>query len=98
MDPPADLEIISRPYSSGFGLSTLETNIIDYSLSRAEMYFNEDPNAPAEVASSDLDKKQIFDAIGENEDDAFLRDTYRQYVLVFKYLKECYANIYQHAR
>lgn len=78
MDPPTDLEVVSRPHSSGYGLSTLETTIIDYSLSRAELRFSEDPNAPPDLASSDLDKKQIFDAIGEDEDEALLRDTYRQ--------------------
>lgn len=56
----------------------METTIIDYSLSRAELRFSEDPNAPPDLASSDLDKKQIFDAIGEDEDEALLRDTYRQ--------------------
>lgn len=78
MDPPTDLEVVSRPHSSGYGFSTLETTLIDYSLSRAELRLSEDPNAPAEVASSDLDKKQIFDAIGCDEDEALLRDTYRQ--------------------
>ncbi|EYE99916.1 uncharacterized protein EURHEDRAFT_445738 [Aspergillus ruber CBS 135680] len=77
MDPPTDLEIVSRTHSSGYGFSTLETTLIDYSLSRAELRLNEDPNAPPEVASSDLDKKQLFDAIGHDEDDALLRDTYR---------------------
>lgn len=78
MDPPTDLDIARRSFSSGFGLSTLETTIIDYSLSRAELQLSDDPNQALEVASSDLDKKQIFDAIGVDEDDALLRDTYRQ--------------------
>jgi serine/threonine-protein kinase haspin len=77
MDPPSDLEIMHQPYSSGFGLSTLETTLIDYSLSRAELVVNE-VSQLVETTSSDLDKKQIFDAIGHDEDDALLRDTYRQ--------------------
>ena len=75
---PTDAEILSRSHSSGYGLSTLETTIIDYSLSRAELQSSEDPNSAPEVASSDLDKKQIFDAVGQDEDEALLRDTYRQ--------------------
>lgn len=63
--------------SSGYGLSTLETTLIDYSLSRAELLMDETAEL-MEVTSSDLDKKQIFDAIGQDEDDALLRDTYRQ--------------------
>ncbi|KAB8264521.1 hypothetical protein BDV32DRAFT_160089 [Aspergillus pseudonomiae] len=76
MNPPTDLEVMSQSHSSGFGLSTLETTIIDYSLSRAELRV-EESGAVVEVASSDLDKKQIFDAIGRDEDEAMLRDTYR---------------------
>ncbi|KAL2809694.1 hypothetical protein BJX63DRAFT_347319 [Aspergillus granulosus] len=76
MDPPSDLEIMHQSYSSGFGLSTLETTLIDYSLSRAELIMDE-TSGVVEVTSSDLDKKQIFDAIGQDEDDALLRDTYR---------------------
>ncbi|KAE8350295.1 hypothetical protein BDV28DRAFT_151069 [Aspergillus coremiiformis] len=76
MDPPTDLDLMQQPYSSGFGLSTLETTIIDYSLSRAELRVEESGEV-VEVASSDLDKKDIFDAIGYDEDDAMLRDTYR---------------------
>lgn len=57
-------------------MSTLETTIIDYSLSRAELRVEESGEV-VEVASSDLDKKQIFDAIGRDEDEAMLRDTYR---------------------
>lgn len=36
-----------------------------------------DTNAP-EVVSSDLDQKQIFDAVGQDEDEVLLRNTYRQ--------------------
>jgi serine/threonine-protein kinase haspin len=77
MYPPSDLEIMHQSYSSGFGLSTLETTLIDYSLSRAELVVDE-VSQLVETTSSDLDKKQIFDAIGHDEDDALLRDTYRQ--------------------
>lgn len=77
MHPPSDSEIIRQAYSSGFGLSTLQTTLIDYSLSRAELVVDE-TSETLEVTSSDLDKKQIFDAIGQDEDDALLRDTYRQ--------------------
>ncbi|OJJ44108.1 hypothetical protein ASPZODRAFT_18875 [Penicilliopsis zonata CBS 506.65] len=77
MDPPSDLDVARFHSSSGFGLSTLETTIIDYSLSRAELRLTEDPDVPAEIASSDLDKKQIFDAIGRDEDEVLLRNTYR---------------------
>ncbi|KAF7590451.1 hypothetical protein BBP40_002855 [Aspergillus hancockii] len=76
MNPPTDLELMRQSYSSGFGLSTLETTIIDYSLSRAELRVEASADV-VEVASSDLDKKQIFDAIGRDEDEAMLRDTYR---------------------
>ncbi|KAL4739596.1 hypothetical protein BDV11DRAFT_215127 [Aspergillus similis] len=76
MHPPSDSEIIRQAYSSGFGLSTLQTTLIDYSLSRAEIVVDE-TSETLEVTSSDLDKKQIFDAIGQDEDDALLRDTYR---------------------
>ncbi|PWY87180.1 hypothetical protein BO94DRAFT_492523 [Aspergillus sclerotioniger CBS 115572] len=76
MDPPTDHEIISQSFTSGFGLSTLETTIIDYSLSRAELRISEETEL-VEVASSDLDKKQIFDAIGRDEDEIMLRNTYR---------------------
>ncbi|KAJ0426489.1 hypothetical protein BJY00DRAFT_298089 [Aspergillus carlsbadensis] len=76
MDPPSDREIMRQSYSSGFGLSTLETTLIDYSLSRAELVVDE-ASQLVETTSSDLDKKQIFDAIGLDEDDALLRDTYR---------------------
>jgi serine/threonine-protein kinase haspin len=76
MDPPTDHDLMRQSYSSGFGLSTLETTIIDYSLSRAELRIEGSADV-VEVASSDLDKKQIFDAIGRDEDEAMLRDTYR---------------------
>lgn len=77
MDPPTSTDIMSRSSASGFGLSTLETTIIDYSLSRAELRSVESGEI-VDVASSDLDKKQIFDAIGRDEDEILLRDTYRQ--------------------
>ncbi|KAL4970742.1 uncharacterized protein BDV14DRAFT_1216 [Aspergillus stella-maris] len=76
MHPPSDSEIMRQPYSSGYGLSTLGTTLIDYSLSRAELVVDETTES-LEVTSSDLDKKQIFDAIGEDDNDALLRDTYR---------------------
>ncbi|PGH02512.1 HASPIN protein kinase [Helicocarpus griseus UAMH5409] len=67
---------------TAFGLSGLETTIIDYSLSRAELQpvdeeAKETKNSAVEIAWSDLDKKQIFDAIGRDEDEKLLRDTYR---------------------
>jgi serine/threonine-protein kinase haspin len=67
-----------QSWTSGFGLSTLETTIIDYSLSRAELRAGGDSDQVVDIASSDLDKKQIFDAIGRDEDEILLRDTYRQ--------------------
>lgn len=75
MDPPADMDVANRAHSSGFGLSTLETTIIDYSLSRADLWGD---NESVEVAFSDLDKKDIFGAIGRDENEILLRDTYRQ--------------------
>lgn len=75
MNPPTDVELTKRTSSSGYGLSTLETTIIDYSLSRAE-FQNED--GKADIASCDLDEKELFDAVGQDEDEALLRDTYRQ--------------------
>ncbi|KKZ59989.1 hypothetical protein EMCG_00831 [[Emmonsia] crescens] len=77
--------------ATGFGLSGLETTIIDYSLSRAELQPIEPPdedaaaakaeaeskNPAVEIAWSDLDKRQIFGAIGRDEDEKLLRDTYR---------------------
>ncbi|KAJ5105246.1 hypothetical protein NUU61_002593 [Penicillium alfredii] len=77
MDPPTDLEVARHPSSSGFGISTLETTIIDYSLSRADLQLADGPDCIIENASSDLDKKQIFDAIGQDEDEVLLRNTYR---------------------
>ncbi|KAL4955985.1 hypothetical protein BDW69DRAFT_103998 [Aspergillus filifer] len=76
MHPPSDSEIMRQPYSSGYGLSTLGTTLIDYSLSRAELVVDETTKS-IEVTSSNLDRKQIFDAIGEDENDTLLRDTYR---------------------
>lgn len=80
MEPPTKLDIARQSSPSGFGYSCLETTIIDYSLSRADLRLADLPDHPdgvVEVASSDLDKRQIFDAIGEDEDEALLRDTYR---------------------
>ena len=84
MDPPSVLDAVRHSSPSGFGTSSIETTIIDYSLSRANLLLADLPDESegvVEIASSDLDKKQIFDAIGEDEDDALLRDTYRQYVI-----------------
>ncbi|KAJ5317204.1 hypothetical protein PENANT_c059G06191 [Penicillium antarcticum] len=77
MDPPTEQDITSQSCSSGFGFSSIETTIIDYSLSRAELRWSDDPNGPIEVASSDLDKKQLFDAVGQDEDEIMQRNTYR---------------------
>lgn len=55
----------------------METTIIDYSLSRAECQSGEDGDEFS-IAWSDLDKKQIFDAIGRDEEEKLLRDTYRR--------------------
>lgn len=77
MEPPTSVDSKVLESSSGFGLSFLETTIIDYSLSRAELRFNEDANEQSDIASSDLDKKQIFDAVGKDEDEILLRNTYR---------------------
>lgn len=63
--------------SSGFGISSLETTIIDYSLSRAELRLTDDPDEKVDIASSDLDSKQLFDAVGQDEDEILLRNTYR---------------------
>ncbi|KAJ6171416.1 hypothetical protein N7470_000483 [Penicillium chermesinum] len=43
MNPPTDLEIARRSSSSGFGFSSLETTIIDYSLSRANLLLGDLP-------------------------------------------------------
>lgn len=75
------MEIARQQSPSGFGISALETTIIDYSLSRADLRLADlpdDSEGIIENASSDLDKKQIFDAIGQDEDEILLRDTYRQ--------------------
>lgn len=77
MDPPTELDVARQPSSSGFGISSLETTIIDYSLSRADLLLADDPAGLTEVASSDLDKKQLFDAIGQDEDEIMQRNTYR---------------------
>lgn len=80
MEPPTEVEIARQPSLSGFGISSLETTIIDYSLSRADLRLADlpdDPEGIIEIASSDLDKKQIFDAIGRDEDEILLRNTYR---------------------
>jgi len=77
MDPPTSFTAKELESSSGFGLSSLETTIIDYSLSRAELRLDDNPDEKPEIACSDLDKKQLFDAIGRDEDEILLRDTYR---------------------
>lgn len=80
MDPPTDRDIARQCSPSGFGYSCLETTIIDYSLSRADLRLADLPDnseGVVEIASSDLDKRQIFDAVGQDEDEALLRDTYR---------------------
>ncbi|KAJ9491500.1 hypothetical protein VN97_g1715 [Penicillium thymicola] len=77
MDPPTEHDVARQPSSSGFGISSLETTIIDYSLSRADLLLTNDPAGLTEVASSDLDKKQLFDAIGQDEDEIMQRNTYR---------------------
>ena len=77
---PTDVDVARQSSASGFGISSLETTIIDYSLSRADLHLAGLPDHPAgvvEIASSDLDKKQIFDAIGQDDDEILLRDTYR---------------------
>jgi serine/threonine-protein kinase haspin len=77
MDPPTEHDVARQCSSSGFGISALETTIIDYSLSRADLLLSDDPSGLTEIASSDLDKKQLFDAIGEDEDEIMQRNTYR---------------------
>lgn len=80
MASPSDLDVARQLSPSGFGISSLETTIIDYSLSRADLHLADLPDDPAgvvEIASSDLDKKQIFDAVGQDEDEILLRNTYR---------------------
>jgi serine/threonine-protein kinase haspin len=73
----ADLDTKSLKASSGFGISSLETTVIDYSLSRADLRLTDELDEKVEIASSDLDGKQIFDAIGRDEDEILLRNTYR---------------------
>ncbi|KAF3894852.1 hypothetical protein GTR04_2860 [Trichophyton interdigitale] len=66
--------------SARLGLSGLETTIIDYSLSRAELSPCETLDTGytnGSVAWTDLEKKEIFDAVGRDEEEKFLRDTYR---------------------
>lgn len=66
--------------SARLGISGLETTIIDYSLSRAELSPCETQGTrytSRSVAWSDLEKKEIFDAVGRDEEEKFLRDTYR---------------------
>ncbi|EFR03268.1 haspin protein kinase [Nannizzia gypsea CBS 118893] len=66
--------------SARLGISGLETTIIDYSLSRAELSPCETQGTSytsGSVAWSDLEKKEIFDAVGRDEEEKFLRDTYR---------------------
>ncbi|KAI5290866.1 hypothetical protein KEM54_000219 [Ascosphaera aggregata] len=66
---------------TGFGLSGIETSIIDFSLSRAELKTGEEhgngAESDVEIAWCNLDERGIFDAEGEDEDDQLLRDTYR---------------------
>ena len=81
MEPPTELDVARLQSSSGFGFSSIETTIIDYSLSRADLRLADlpdDSEGVVEIASSDLDKKQIFDAVGRDEDEILLRNTYRQ--------------------
>jgi serine/threonine-protein kinase haspin len=73
----AELDTNSLNASSGFGISSLETTVIDYSLSRADLRLTDELDEKVEIASSDLDGKQIFDAIGRDEDEILLRNTYR---------------------
>ncbi|EED14939.1 conserved hypothetical protein [Talaromyces stipitatus ATCC 10500] len=63
--------------SSGFGVSSLETTIIDYSLSRAELRLTDDLEGKIDIASTDLDSKGLFDAVGRDEAEIFQRNTYR---------------------
>ncbi|CRG83141.1 Putative serine/threonine-protein kinase haspin homolog [Talaromyces islandicus] len=77
MQSLAELDAHTIESSSGFGISSLETTIIDYSLSRAELRFTDNPEEKVDVASTDLDSKQLFDAIGRDEDEILLRNTYR---------------------
>ncbi|KAJ5745201.1 hypothetical protein N7520_010383 [Penicillium odoratum] len=65
MESPTDMEIARQKSPSGFGINLRLADLPD------------DVEGVIENASSDLDKKQIFDAIGEDEDEILLRDTYR---------------------
>ena len=76
MHAPVQITKDESKQTTGFGLSGLEATLIDYSLSRAELVSGENPEW-TEVAASDLDKKGIFDAVGRDEDEKLLRDTYR---------------------
>lgn len=76
----ADIDANQLEASSGFGISSLETTIIDYSLSRAELRLTDDPEERVDVASTDLDSKGLFDAIGRDEAEILQRNTYRLYV------------------
>jgi serine/threonine-protein kinase haspin len=77
MQSLAEVDASALESSSGFGISSLETTIIDYSLSRAELRFTDDPEEKVDIASTDLDSKQLFDAVGRDEDEILLRNTYR---------------------
>ncbi|KAI5283830.1 hypothetical protein KEM52_003205, partial [Ascosphaera acerosa] len=69
--------------TTGYGLSGIETSIIDFSLSRAELEdgaAEEKGGALNDTAWCNLDERGIFDAQGHDEDDELLRDTYRQCV------------------
>jgi serine/threonine-protein kinase haspin len=78
----ADVNANQLEASSGFGVSSLETTIIDYSLSRAELRLTDDPEEKVDIASTDLDSKGIFAAVGRDEDEILQRNTYRLYVKV----------------
>lgn len=76
----ADVDANQLGASSGFGISSLETTIIDYSLSRAELRLTDESEGKVEVASTDLDNKGLFDAVGRDEAEILQRNTYRLYV------------------
>jgi serine/threonine-protein kinase haspin len=78
----ADVDAKQLEASSGFGISSLETTIIDYSLSRAELRLTDEPEEKVDIASTDLDSKGLFDAVGRDEDEILQRNTYRLYVKV----------------
>ena len=77
MMSPTAADLKSLKSSSGFGLSFLETTIIDYSLSRAEVRTGDGINERIEIASCDLDRKRLFDAVGRDDNEILLRNTYR---------------------